>query len=93
MENKIVLSKAITVNGKKITELAMGEATIGMLEGAELFVTENGEFKIDLKTLPVLIANVCKIPVTSAKSISIKDMPKIMAFASDFLGFSPETGK
>ncbi len=89
---KIILSKAITVNGEEVKELQATEPTLGMLEGAELFVTENGEFKIDLKTLPRLMANVCNIPLSSARQISLQDMPAIMEFAKDFLPVSQTTG-
>jgi hypothetical protein len=86
---KITLSRPIMVDGKEVTELEMGEPTLGMLEDITLTVTGSGELRLNMGDLHRIVSEMAGIPPSSAKKISLADAPALMKVAKGFFGSFP----
>lgn len=88
----IPLSKPITAHGEEISELTLRDAGIGALEGVKATLSDTG-LGIDLGDLPKVIARLADIPPSSARTISLRDLSKLVPEVFDFLGGTQPTGE
>lgn len=86
MEKIIELSKPITAHGEVVSTLHIQEPTLGALENIHISVTDKGAVQLNLGELQGLIANMANIPASSARQISLRDMPKLLEVVKDFFG-------
>lgn len=82
----IELSKPIQAHGEIVSSLTLREPTLGALEDVNLTVVGDGDVKFNLGDLQGLIANMADIPKSSARQISIRDLPKFMEAGKGFFG-------
>lgn len=93
--DKIVMklkSRPVEVDGKEVSELELGDADIGGLEGIQLTLGKNG-VTIDAGLMPRLIAAMAQIPPSSARRIALSDLVASLEEILAFLGLSQETGE
>ena len=83
----ITLSKPIQAHGEEITELELGEMTLGHLKGIDLVKIA------DPAILIRIIAKWANIPPSSVETISAKDFRPLVEAVADFLDVSQETGE
>ena len=86
------LTRSIEAHGDTLNELRITDPGIGAFEGLYISANQDG-VKIDLGSLPRLIAEGAGIPLSSAKKISVADF---LRHAEAILGFfgtdTPPTG-
>ena len=83
----ITLSKPIQAHGEEVTELELGDLTLGQLKGIDL--VKIGDPAILIR----IVAKWAGIPPSSVEAISAKDFKPLVEAVSDFLDVSPETGE
>lgn len=88
---KITLKKPIKVDGKDVTELELGELTLGALDDIQFDVSGNGA-RINLGDISKVISSMANIPPSSAKQIAISDLLQLSDQLQDVLGKFLPTG-
>ena len=87
----IRLSHPIEAHGEQVTELQIGELTVGMLEGIEMRV-EEGAMVWDLGSIARFLSNAAAIPPSAAKRIAVRDLIGAREALQDFFVGSLQTG-
>ena len=87
----IRLSHPIEAHGEQVTELHLGELTVGMLEGIEMRV-EEGAMVWDLGIIARFLSNAAAIPPSAAKLHRRRDLIGAREELQDFFVGSLQTG-
>ncbi len=86
------LSRPIEALGEKLTEVTLKDPGIGGLKGIEAAFGPKG-MTIDLGSMPKLISEAGNIPLSSANTISLRDLGRHLLPIMGFFGAdTPPTG-
>lgn len=92
MGMEIELSRPIEAHGETVSVLKLSDPDLGALEDIRISVNGEGAVQLDLGDVQKLVANMADIPRSAAKSISLRDAPKLLAAVKDFFGDSLPIG-